>query len=369
MALRTTLLVALVLTVVSAPVVAYAGVTTQAGATIEVEASQSIPEQVLRFGDRNFSVDSVYVGDPGDTVSANVTVTEPDPYRVYVYNTDEQVVAQQRAVGNGTVSFDLEGYPTGTYLLAVSQDGRFVAAHPLVVRGYTADLTVPDRVDAGESAELRASLTYLRGQSLSTVQFVVTDGEQRVQANGSVVSEQTYRATIDTSGLESGTYQVYATVRGRDTAYGGAEFLGVSEAATLEVGTTSPTPTPRPSNGGDGGGEGGGGDGGSTATPTDDPTTRTPADTATLTETAGPNGTAGATGTATATAVPTEPPTLTATTPPTTTEPTTTTESDVVTPQPTDTSTTTTSSGDGPGFGALLALVVLLVVGALIARD
>lgn len=320
-------------------------------ADIAVSGSQSIPQQTIKFENERFLTSSLRVADPGDSIVADVSVDPDEVYRVYIYNTEEQVMTQQRETADASVEFDLTDYSSGTYLLTVVQDGTYLAIHPLLVRGYSASTTAPDRAARDESIELQASVEKLRGETLSFVEFVVTNGDERIRVDADRVSDSRYMATADLSELSPGEYQVYATIRGDTEAFGEAEFLGLSEGEPIEI-TSSES-----SDGGDSGGAGGDPTTPSdTPTPppttspveptsTDSPEPETPRTDTPQTDTPAPGTTAPGAGEVTTSPV------------------TTTTSSEgAITPRqsPTRTTPPTETSERGPGFGPVVAVVALV---------
>jgi PGF-CTERM protein len=374
--------VVVLLLVVGLGAVILSGVVASQQNSISVDGSQSIPTQTLNIDNTEYDTSSLRVAAPGDSITVRTSVSTDESYRVYIYNSNEQIVAQRLASGDAVNSFDLSGYDSGSYLLTISLDGETVAIHPLLVRGYDVSATVPDEVQRGDGLDVEASATRLRGGELDHLQFIVTNGEDRVRKNAT--STNPYAATISISDLPTGEYQVYAAARGTETAFGENVFLGLNQGEQLTISESTPTPTAtEPSGGGgtSGGGTSGGGgatdSGNDTATATPATTSPTPSETPTTTETTPGTDTqtptavtpttvdATPTPTTVRTATPTPTPTTAPATPTATPSPT---DDDVITPvssSPTDEPGTGT---DGqPGFGIALALATL-VGSALLAR-
>lgn len=344
--------VLLALLVLASGIAVGATATAQPTASITAADAQPIPEQQLTIEGATFTPATVSVHDPGDTLSVDITVSNDALYRVPIYNTQEQIVTQERRSSDATLEFDLGGYTAGTYMVTVVQDGTYLALHPLLVRGYDVSVDAPASAPADGTVTIDASVRKLRGETLEYVEVVVTDGDQRVRTRMSG-NDGEYSATVDLTDLEPGSYEVYATIRGSTDAYGEAEFLGVNEGVPLELEAATPTPG--------GGGSGGGDDPTPTETPTRTVTQGTPVVTATSTVTAStPTGTPTATD---STATPTSA-TVGPTTSPTTTP--TPTDDGVVTPASPPPSSSPTPTTGQPGFGPLAlglasALVALLV--------
>jgi PGF-CTERM protein len=339
--------------------------------SLSIRGSQSIPTQALTIDGTEYTTDSLRTADPGSSITVEAGTGSDEPYRIYIYNTDEQIVDQKRGTGSTTATFDLSGYEPGSYLVTISLDGDTKAIHPLLLRGYDVSTTAPNQADRGGRIDVEAEAEYLRGDRLDHVQFIVTNGEDRVRKNAT--SSNPYSATISFDGLPAGEYHVYAAARGTQTAFGENVFLGLSESQQLTI--REPTPTPTDSSDGVDSGDGGSGggdpgatdsDGGANSTPTATAVTTTPTattPTVTVTPTATPTATT-PTVTVTPTATtPTVTVTPTATTPtptaPNTTTPTPT-ESSVVTPVSASQTDTTGAATDGqPGFGVAATLAAL----------
>lgn len=351
-------------------------------AALDVRGSQSIPEQTLTISEKEFQTSALRIADPGNEITVDSSAGTDQFYRVYIYDSDEQIVAQRPATGDETSTFDLSEYDPGGYLVTISLDGETVAIHPLIVRGYEVSVTAPAEAETGGEVRLEAEATKLRGPDFSRVEFVITNGDDRVRKNATTTDP--YGATLSLDGLPADTYEVYATVRGTETAFGENVILGLNEGATLDVADPTPTPTPTATAPSGGGSSGSGGESTSTVTATSTAATPTPAPTMTLTtsspSTATPTPTRSAT---TPSGTLTQTPTANAATPTATVTPTgssmegaTTTpamttapaDGDIITPNESSggDDTATTSAGQ-PGLGAVSAVVALLC-GILLAR-
>lgn len=312
-------------------------------ATITAAESQSIPEQELTIEGTTFTPDTVSVKDTSDQLELDISVSNDATYRVAVYNTAEQIVTQERRSAETTVTFDMSGYTAGTYLVAVVQDGTFLAVHPLIVRSYVLDADVPSTADADGSVSVSIDSEQQREPTAEYIEVVVTNGEERVQKQVQQ-TEGSLTTSVDVSALPAGEYEVYATARGATDAYGEAEFLGITAGQSIELtratatrtdapATDSPTPTP------------------TAATST--PSTTTPA-TATQTTTPATATSTPETATATSEDTPTRTTAPDASTPATPSP----TAQDVVTPN----DTTATPQAEQPGFGVLALLGALVAV-------
>jgi len=228
---------------------------------ITSENSQPVPERSVDFRGTTYQVDSFIVADTGEAI--NVSVTGPDEsYRVYVYNSDEQLVDSRAALGNDTFTFDLEGYESGSYAVTVYQAEDYEAIVPLVVEGYDVSVDAPENITADENMSVRINVERNgTDESPAAVNAVISSGgdELVVDAAG---SDGEYTAAVEAGSLESGNYTVYGLVQGDEEVFGRNEVRGVSDNVSLSVrnatttatrtagatatptGTAEPTPTP-----------------------------------------------------------------------------------------------------------------------------
>lgn len=210
---------------------------------ISADDSQSVPERSFDFRNTTYRVDSVIVANSGDEI--NVSVTGPDDaYRVYIYNSEEQLVDSRATVGNDTFTFDLTGYEAGSYAVTVYQAGDYEAFEPLVVEGY--DVSVDTSERTATDRNLSVSVSVERNGSdndPAAVRAVVSSGERDVVVNATG-SDGKYTATVEAGSLEAGNYTVYGVVQGEKRVFGRNEILGMSDPVSLSVQNATTMPTP-----------------------------------------------------------------------------------------------------------------------------
>jgi len=326
--------------------VAVSGVAAAATTEVTIDDSRSVPEQTTTHQGTEYTATEVRVADPGESISVSVTTTSDESYFVDIRNANDQVVDSQSGEGNRSFTFSLDDYSTGSFVVAVDVDGEYVAAHPLVVRGYEVSVDAPDRAD--DTLDATVETTYLRDNRSNDVDVIVGDGDNRVETDATKESSGTYTASVPVDDLPGGTYRVYGVVRGEKEAFGELELIGLSPSSTVEIEGDGSGST-----GGSGGGGGSVGGTGDTATPTGTVTTTDGGEAGTTTDDG-------------------EPADETAT------------DDGVITPADTDTPTDRASPPDGtvtrpatetpsdglsPGFGLGAVLAALLVIGTgLLAR-
>lgn len=275
----------------------------------------SIPEKNVSLKGESYIVDGITRIDRNGTITVQTKSPPETGYNINIYNQQEQVAYEKFAVGNATVTFDMTGFATGSYMLTLRQSGVTRSVQPIIIRGYSISLTAPETV-SGDAFRVTGAVNRLStGTSIDHIDVVLANETTTIRRTATQ-TEGLYRATLPTGSLAPGTYTVYATVRGDTEVYGRLEPLGISDKQQIQIKRS---------------------------------TQQSPADTQPVqTVTVSPGHT---------TASPPE-----SQTEPTRTAPTT--GAEIVISLNTTTRTTT---GSGPGFGAVLALVALGVV-AVFAR-
>jgi hypothetical protein len=247
------LLLALALSLVLSPVAL--------AATYDVTTDRSVdvPDRTIEQGGQSFEVTAISRADPGETVSVTATAPQNESVRLYLYNDRQAIVTAREGTGTSRFTVSLGGYEAGTYAFVLQHDGVREAVHPLVVRGYETSVDAPGSVTRGETVTVTAGAEKLRGPDLASVEVVVANDREEVRATATPGSNG-YTATVDTDDLSVGSYEVYATVRGPNRAFGEREILGFTAGQPLTVESADATPTEAPAGGGAVGG-------GATATP------------------------------------------------------------------------------------------------------
>lgn len=327
-------------------------------ATYELGSPTAVdtPDRTVSVGGDSFVVSESARVSQGERIVLDTTGPSGISYDVELRDSDRSFVADTEATGTDRVSFATGSLEPGTYFAALYANGSYEALLPVVVKGYSVEMTAPDTAEAGTSFSVSTTLTEETSTAApSAVEVAVAEAGSEdivVQKSLSADGSMTYTGSVSVS--DTGEYNVYIFVRGQDELNGQRVFLGLSDPQSLEV-VEAAEETATPTDGGSGGAAGGGGGGGaggaavdsSTATATATPT---PTPTATATPTTTP------TPTATATPTPTE--VVTETSAPTST--------DTATAMATATDSNTTSTS--APVGALPLLFALLVCGGLAAR-
>jgi hypothetical protein len=300
---------------------------------ITSEDSQPVPERSVEFRNATYQLDSFVVADPGDEI--NVSVSGPDEaYRVYIYNSDEQLVDSRATVGNDTFTFDLAEYEPGSYSVTVYQSGDYEALKPLVVQGYDVSVDAPEQITTDEGVSVRVSVERNGTDSgPEAVRAVVSSSEDELAVNATG-ADGSYTAAVEAGALDSGNYTVYGVVQGETQVFDRNEVSGVSDRVSLSVRNATGTPA---------------GEATATTALTAEPT---PTPTASATR---PNAGATATPTETVTAEAAAAETAAA-------------ESGESAITPTDDSQPETTAGSGPGFSVVVTVVALALAVAVWGR-
>lgn len=223
---------------------------------ITVSDAVDLPPRTVTFQGQTFTVSGTLRTDPG--TPHDVEVDAPDVvYRVYVYNSDQQIVESRRGDGPSSFTFDFDGYVPGSYALVVNYDGVFEDVFPVVVEGYTVAHDAPDAAESGDSIEVTVDVTEtVADEPPAAVTVIVADADMSVRTRADRTGD-TYTATVSLAEVDAGTYTIWAVAQGNETAFGHQTVLGMSTPDTLDVATTGGTAT-----------DGSGGDADSNDTPT-----------------------------------------------------------------------------------------------------
>ena len=201
---------------------------------ITVEGSIDTPTREVNIRDGTYEVSAIAKSTSGSPL--DVTVQAPDEsYQVFLYNAEEDAEEAKTADGNATVEFELAELDAGTYMFAVVEGGTVERIHPLVIKGYEASAQVPDSGTVGESFTVEVSTEQIQDNVTADRVEVVVAGQNTQIAESASLQGDTYTKTIDTSSFSSGSYRVYANVRGENTEFNQQEIIGVSDAHTIEL--------------------------------------------------------------------------------------------------------------------------------------
>jgi hypothetical protein len=349
--------------------------------TISISGSVDTPtREVPVFGGKEIS--AIAKADIGDTITVDVEAPNSGTkYTTVLINEDQKTVDFVDMEGDDSGDYDLGDprrpsygtlYP-GSYLFAVenSTTGAREKIHPLVIKGFETTVSAPDSATVGDQVDVDVSVTQLNDSATNNyVEIVVADDKQNITKTANKDGSQ-YTASFDTGELDTGSYNVYATVRGNEEIYGDEEIIyGISDGQSLSIESSDSGSTTEE--------EGSGGGGGAPVAPATERTTQGP----TSTPTASGNTTATGTATTAPSTAPSGGGADTATEPPTQTPDASnsadtgntsvtadTASTDVLTPS-SSTPIQTDTRLPGFGFGALLvsSIICLLILKSRLQR-
>lgn len=254
---RTQVVIICVLTLAAVPIAV-----TAADFSISTDETIDVADRTVEQGGNTFEITSVTQVDPSDQITVSVDAPDDADFTMYMYDENQTIVRGYE--GSGSTSFDVPvadhgASEAGTYAFIVQSDGVNEAAHPMVVRGYSVSSNSPGSVTVGDSVSVNGEFTKLRGESFDRIDIVVaaTDTDEQVVKEANI-DDETFSASVSTDDLESGSYDVYAVVRGSDEVLGEQEILGLSSPQLLQLEENESENTEENSGGGGGGGGGGG---------------------------------------------------------------------------------------------------------------
>jgi len=207
------------------------------GYSIAPVDSVGVPERTVDLQGTTYTVDTTARVRPNGT--ATVDVTAPDEvYRLYLYDSDERIVASKRGEGNETFSVDLDGFEPGSYLVsAYARDsGKHEAIEPLLISAYTLTLDSPDSVAPDSGFGVAVGVTRVAAdRDPALVRVVLANGTETTTVTATRDGER-YVANVRPETLTAGDYRVYALAQSETEAFGRKELVGLSDPQVLTVG-------------------------------------------------------------------------------------------------------------------------------------
>lgn len=252
------------------------------GFIISTDSEFNVPDRDITFEGDDYEITSISRAEEGNSLSVTGDGPAGSGYDIILYNADRQILdSRGTSAGKQSASIDLS-YSPGTYTLAIdSQTGGTEVVHPVVIKGYDVSVSAAESVTSGDELNVDIELTERSSDtSLNYVEVVIANQSESVTKTASG-SDGSYSVTVQTDGLSTGDYELYATVRGTEQVNGRDEVLGFSDRNNLQVTKDA---------GGDDGTDssGGGGSGGTTggsSTAVTDTETSPPTDAGTSSET------------------------------------------------------------------------------------
>lgn len=270
-------------------------VTVSAGAVVasdydlSVSGATDTPERTVSHGQSEFTIDGFADREPGQELPVSISTPAETDFSVHLYNSGEKIQATERGTGSEQVSFGTSSLEPGSYMLVLQANGDYVDVFPVVISGYDVSTEYDAEVEPGTSVDVTTFVTETAADGPpSSVEVAVWNEDTTERVVAQQESDGTYRATV--SGLEEGSYNVYAVAQGDDQFRGEPEVLGLSSGTSLEVTESSGDDSEDSSDGSGGPDEADDGNE-STEEPTEEDGTSTDTETPTETETADTDGT------------------------------------------------------------------------------
>lgn len=230
---RTSTIFVLTITVFFASLSVVSGASTYA---ITVDTGLETPTKTVTLEGESFEVSGIAEVRSGDDLPVSVTAPEGESYRVYIYNSEKEIVDHQYQSSGDSVTFSTEGYDAGTYSLALYMDGDYQAIYPFVVEAADIAITAPDTATVGEDLDVSATVESTSTDATITDVEMVVHGGETTKRKTATESGGKYSTTFETEDMQSGTYSIYAVVKNDSTtANGEPELIGVSGETSVTL--------------------------------------------------------------------------------------------------------------------------------------
>ena len=216
--------------------VAGVGIASASQADISVADSIDTPEETIELEGSTYEVSAIAVREPGDSLTADVSIPDGSSGELDLYASDETVADWENVEDGESATFETSQLEPGTYMLALQIDGSYEAVHPVIISGYDMELSHSTEASPSESVTVTADVVQTHtDRSLDGVDVVVHGGGETIDSTAEQLDDDTYEATVDFDEHAEGEYQVYAAARnGGDTA-GYPTLLGATAGETITV--------------------------------------------------------------------------------------------------------------------------------------
>jgi hypothetical protein len=262
---------------------------TQQATSVTVSPAVDVPDRTTSFQGQTFTIRAIGRAQQGEKLTVSTVAPAGGSYNIYLYNSDRQIEKSRSATGEATVTFDTADLRagTGSYTVALYQDGVAQTIHPVVVPAYSVTLDAPTTVTTDEELSITGTLQTYEDVTIERVEVVIVNADTTRRETVAQSESMRYATNVSTAGLAEGTYDVYLLVRGTKTMQDQNELIALSDTQSLAVTApstpTTEAPTATTTSAPDGGSGGAGG--GSGASPPDSTTTSSPSTANSPTET------------------------------------------------------------------------------------
>ncbi len=221
------------------------------------DSIEDIPAQTVDTEWGNATITEVGNERLGEDISISTSAPSDESYAIRIINNDQtQIEARFGLNGNIDMSFSLDDdqYAPGTYVIALTKDGRDTAVEvePFIIKRYDVSQSV-DNVTKGRTITVDIELREVTSgvDNLQTVNVTLYGNDVVRSAKATKTGEKSYQAKFTTDELSTGSYEIYSGVETNDDIYGYTELIGVSDSISVTVeevktSTSTPTSTPTP---------------------------------------------------------------------------------------------------------------------------
>jgi outer membrane protein assembly factor BamB len=210
--------------------------------TISVSPSVSTAERTVTLDGTEFTIDRIGKVDSGDDVT--VSVNGPSrAYTIQIRDPEEFVRRlESNQTGDATATFDTgqtnkSALQPRSYGAAAVEGGNLKAFHPLVVRGYDIEASVPERALSG--ATVTASISELSTVSdkgvppVDHLETVAWTNSETIRKDMSAVEPNVYQGTINAA--PDGYDLSVGVVTTEPSPEGDSELVGFSDPQQLSI--------------------------------------------------------------------------------------------------------------------------------------
>jgi hypothetical protein len=206
------------------------------GFDISTDDDVPVPTRTVSQGGQTLEVTEIAQVEINESV--NVTVTAPsDTFtNLYLYNSNQAIVASESGDGTNEYSFKLnesDGFTPGTYAFVAQHNFTRQAVLPLVIQQYDITVSAPETTKIG--SEVTVTTETGVEETNNTAEIVLVNDKKTRMAPTTVDSTGQYSGVIDTTGLSGGEYQIYMIIRGDEVVFGQQEILAIGGAKTIQL--------------------------------------------------------------------------------------------------------------------------------------
>lgn len=216
----------------------------QTGFEITLDQNIDTPNRIIEFEGDAYRISAIGTYEQGTILTTTISGPSTQPYRILIYNKNREIVDSDTGNGNGAYEFSLDEYLPGSYMIALMSDGSIKEVYPFVIKAYELTLDAPESAQVGEGVEITVgAIKKSQGKTLTDVQIALLNDSEEIREPATETSNGVYTGSISLNDLSPGTYRIYATAHGPESAFGTKELIGISDVGTIRVIEPSATST------------------------------------------------------------------------------------------------------------------------------